>query len=492
MTGSHGQSRESEEQSASPPDLPEWVSELTGVQNLIDRGDYESAETALDAFEQRWPAALGWAAYTRAILFMNARSAEETLAAIERALAEESLGQSGKMHLSWLLAQHHGEAGDIQRLGLTIHKMLDDGVADASFLEELTLYAERHNLADVLGRLRGGGTRAVPPRCISWFQRPTANAASGGTSAEPIPVFECGEVMLVYRERGLYVFDTDGNLLRDCSTNTVAGAVKAARYLAGTRSPLLVNGTAVLIHGGAGQPDPNYCHWILDWLPRLEIARASAATWDFVIGHDLTTTFQIDSLEFVGARPDSFISMATNPVLRVECLLVPDTCFRMRHPLASGNPALLNWWRSLVVDQVGPIEPRGERLYLWRRGARRYVREERDLRLLLERYGFRTLEPGDIAFRDQIEALRGANAVVGPHGAGLTNILFAPSECRVLELFATRGGTKTYEVLAGALGQHYTAFREQGCALTFAARHDNVAITVDLDAVEAWILSLSE
>jgi Glycosyltransferase 61 len=491
MTSSDGQLRESKVQAKSaPPEPPEWVRELNGVQALIDRGDFESADAALDAFERRWPQARGWAAYTRAILCVNSRSAEETLAAIDLALAEESLGQSGKMHLTWLLVQHHGEAGDTERLRLTIHKMLDDGVTDSSFLEELTLYAERYKLADVLARLRSGLERDVPPRGVSWFQPPTASAASGGTSVESIPVFECTEVTLVHRERGLYVFDSEGTLLRDCATSTMADVVEAARYLAGTRAALSVEGTAALIHGGAGHPDPNYCHWILDWLPRLEIARASARTWDFVIGHDLTTPFQIDSLEFVGVRPDCFIPMAANPVLRVEHLLAPDTCFRMRHPLASGNPALLKWWRNLAVEQVGPIEPRGERLYLRRRGARRYVREERNLRMLLERYGFRTLEPGDFPFRDQIDAVRGASAIVAPHGAGLTNILFAPNECRLLELFASRGGTTTYEVLAGTLGQHYTALRDQGCASTFAARYDNVAITVDLDAVEEWVLSV--
>ena len=339
-----------------------------------------------------------------------------------------------------------------------------------------------------LGAALVGG---VPPQSVSWFQPPPASAASARTSADPIPVFECREVTLVHRERGLYVFDTEGNLLRDCATSTIADVVDAARCLAETRTALSVEGTAVLIHGGAGHPDPNYSHWILDWLPRLEIARASALTWDFMIGHDLTETFQIDSLEFVGARPDCFIPMATNPVLRVEHLLVPDTCFRMRHPLAGGNPALLKWWRDLAVDQVGPIEPRGDRLYLWRRGARRYVREETNLRLLLERHGFRSLEPGDFPFRDQIDALRGASAIVAPHGAGLTNILFAPSECRLLELFASHGGTKTYEVLAEALGQHYTALRDEACASIFVARHENVAITVDLDAVEQWILRTS-
>src|SRR5205823_1339532 len=117
-----------------------------------------------------------------AILCMNSRSAEETLVAIERALADELLGQSGRTLLRGLLVQHYHVAGDTEALRLTIHKMLNDGVTDCSALEQLTLYAEWHNLADVLARLRRGSETDVPPRGVSWFQPPTASAASGGTS----------------------------------------------------------------------------------------------------------------------------------------------------------------------------------------------------------------------------------------------------------------------------------------------------------------------
>jgi capsular polysaccharide biosynthesis protein len=284
------------------------------------------------------------------------------------------------------------------------------------------------------------------------------------------------------------VFDAERNLLRDCATSTTAAAIEAARSLAGTRAATNVDGTAVLIQDR--HLKPNYCHWILDWLPRLEIARASAPA-DFVIGHDLTESFQLDSLELVGTTPDRFIPTATNSVLRVERLLVPDTCFRVRHPAAGGNPALLEWWRSLAEEQVGAIEPRGNRLYLSRTGTRP-VREDKELRALLEQYGFRTLEPGDIPFREQIGLFRAASAVVAPHGAALTNILFAPKECRVLELFASRGGGDVYEVLATALGQDYTALRDSGAAPPFAGRHNNLPITVALDAVEEWLSGVSQ
>ena len=296
--------------------------------------------------------------YTRAILCMHSRSAEDALTAITRALADESLGQGGRVHLSQLLVQHYGETGDTRTLRLAMQEMLNDGVTDSGVLEVITHYAERHNFTDVLARLRSGLTGAVPSQGVSWFRESSpASAASGGNSPEPIPVFECTKVTLVHREHGLYVFDDEGNLLRDCATSTTAEAVEAARYLALAGAALPLEGTAVLIQDR--HVKPNYCHWILDWLPRLEMARASAPAWDFVIGHDLTETFQHDSLELLGARLDCFIRTAANPVLRVERLLVPDTCFRVRHPAANGSPALLKWWRSLVVDQIGAIEPRG-------------------------------------------------------------------------------------------------------------------------------------
>ena len=221
----------------------------------------------------------------------------------------------------------------------------------------------------MLARLRSGLTGKCRHEAFLGFRIGLRLALHRvGGLPEPIPVFECTEVTLVHREHGLYVFDAEGNLLRDCATSTTAEAVEAARHLAGTRAASNVDGTAVLIQDR--HVKPNYCHWILDWLPRLEIARASAPASDFVIGHDLTETFQLDSLEFVGTRPDRFIPTAANPVLRVERLLVPDTCFRVRHPAAVGNPALLEWWRRLAVEHVGAIEPRGDRLYLSRTGTR--------------------------------------------------------------------------------------------------------------------------
>ena len=49
-------------------------------------------------------------------------------------------------------------------------------------------------------------------------------------------------------------------------------------------------------------------------------------------------------------------------------------------------------------------------------------------------YGFEPIVPGRMSFREQIRVFSEASVVVGPHGAALTNLVFAPHGCRIVEI----------------------------------------------------------
>jgi capsular polysaccharide biosynthesis protein len=49
--------------------------------------------------------------------------------------------------------------------------------------------------------------------------------------------------------------------------------------------------------------------------------------------------------------------------------------------------------------------------------------------------GFRILNPAGLTVADQIAQFGAATAIVTPHGAGMTNVLFASPGCRVVEMF---------------------------------------------------------
>jgi capsular polysaccharide biosynthesis protein len=62
------------------------------------------------------------------------------------------------------------------------------------------------------------------------------------------------------------------------------------------------------------------------------------------------------------------------------------------------------------------------------------VNEAEVLELLTER-GFTVVDPGALSVAEQIRACAGASIIVGAHGAGLTNLMFAAPGAAVVELF---------------------------------------------------------
>jgi capsular polysaccharide biosynthesis protein len=97
-----------------------------------------------------------------------------------------------------------------------------------------------------------------------------------------------------------------------------------------------------------------------------------------------------------------------------------------------------------------------ERIYVSRASApKRRILNEEELIRTLEPYEFKAVELGSMTLAQQAQLFRDAEFVIGPHGAGLTNILFSNS-CGVLELFPGACWNH-YRWLAHAAGLRYGA-----------------------------------
>ena len=80
---------------------------------------------------------------------------------------------------------------------------------------------------------------------------------------------------------------------------------------------------------------------------------------------------------------------------------------------------------------------RGRRLYISRAGAnKRKVVNEQELIEALAALGFESIEAESLRLADQARLFSEAELVVGAHGAGLTNILFAAPGTRVIEILS--------------------------------------------------------
>ena len=183
----------------------------------------------------------------------------------------------------------------------------------------------------------------------------------------------------------------------------------------------------VLTTRGSG----NYYHFLTDVLPRLELLRRAGARPDAYLV-DRTTRFQRDLLDHLGLTADRCLGTAKYPHLRAEELVVPS----LPDDNLTTPPWIVPWLRSQFLPDTVPAPHR--RLYVGRGGTRhtRRVENEAELLAALNPLGFESIDPGALSPAEQVRAFAEAECIVGPHGAGLTNLAFAPPGAAVVELFA--------------------------------------------------------
>jgi hypothetical protein len=116
--------------------------------------------------------------------------------------------------------------------------------------------------------------------------------------------------------------------------------------------------------------------------------------------------------------------------------------------------------RSLVLEGLRlPDTAPTRRIYVTRSDTKkRRVSNEAALLPILNARGFEIVAPGLLSLREQAGLFASSAAIVGPHGAGLTNILFAPPGTRVMEMFPSTKVKNTYFLQAKSLGQIYRGF----------------------------------
>ena len=244
-------------------------------------------------------------------------------------------------------------------------------------------------------------------------------------------------------------------------------ALKRRRF----RMPRHRRGTALLL--GAANSD-NYYHWMLDSLPRWRMLQAAGwQEYDFVLLHSEPRGFQDETLDWLGVPEEKRLRLSKNFVHQFERLVVQ----AMPFPLEEVAAWACKWLRSLVSQGTsGP-----EKIFLSRRGvgARQLLNED-ELQSALEARGFVTVQPGKLPVLEQARVLNAARCVVAPHGAALSNMVFAPPGALLFELFHPRHKNRCYVNLAAACGHRYASLDGRA---THDAKDRELTYAVDVPSV---------
>lgn len=223
---------------------------------------------------------------------------------------------------------------------------------------------------------------------------------------------------------------------------------RRAQQLAGNYFSLLVNWSKT----------GNYYHWLHDTLLRLYGALEHLpADIKYLVPKDLKS-FQVDSLALLGIEPSCCIELEPNNAVQLEHLyFAPPTTNS-----GSDRTSADLWLKERFLKALNISNPvPHRRIYVTRRAApSRRVVNEAQVEDLVAQYGFETVACETLTMKEQIKVFSAAEIVIGSHGAGLTNIWFAPSGTRVVDILQPSYSTLVYVFwcLGDALGHEYWYF----------------------------------
>jgi capsular polysaccharide biosynthesis protein len=119
---------------------------------------------------------------------------------------------------------------------------------------------------------------------------------------------------------------------------------------------------------------------------------------------------------------------------------------------------LPRWVGDIYKDRILPNikKTQKKRIYITRKDARyRKVINEKDVIGVLNSYGFEMVNLDKMKVIDQIGLFANAEVVVSIFGAGLTNMLFCPSQTRLLVIYPEYFHDAAYRILASTLDVSY-------------------------------------
>ena len=200
----------------------------------------------------------------------------------------------------------------------------------------------------------------------------------------------------------------------------------------------------------------NYCHWITDGLQKIKVLEEAGfqiSSFDWILVNLETNNFQRPSLELMGVPMERVVNTNAHPHLIVEHLTAPSWSEQ------SGvyDAEDLNWLRSRLLKRTvrgGKAFPK--RILISRESAvYRRLLNEKELLEELRSADFQPISLEQLSFEDQITLFHNAEAVIAPHGAGLTNILFCQPGTRIIEIVNPQFAHQMYYYMASVSGLDY-------------------------------------
>jgi capsular polysaccharide biosynthesis protein len=211
------------------------------------------------------------------------------------------------------------------------------------------------------------------------------------------------------------------------------------------------------IYVAVSNQSAGFPHWLTETLPRLYgLSLLPPHVLPTIIFPSPLKTWQQDSIDLLGLDRYPILDLGEGYITSPK-LFFPSYVGRPGTP----HPLACQWIRETMLKRV-EIPGRRSRIYISRcKANRRRIVNEDEILPILEEFGFETVIAENLSLAEQVSLFSTAEAVVTVHGAGLTNLLFVPRGCKVLEIMERTHMSDYFYNLASAaeLDYHYDICR---------------------------------
>jgi capsular polysaccharide biosynthesis protein len=194
-----------------------------------------------------------------------------------------------------------------------------------------------------------------------------------------------------------------------------------------------------------GLANSGYYHWLTEDLP------------SFLINNSKLPILEYSESNSRNREIYKILNFQTTLV--PEWVVVQNLSFTTRgKDLGYLHPEYMSVLKRFALEQIG-ARPKGtKKLYISRTKSRRSLPNEQKLEVFLETHGYEIIYSEEHSFSDQVRLFSEATSIIAPHGAGLTNALWA-DKARILEIDSSDRINRCFEWQSKVCNHEFTRFR---------------------------------
>jgi len=213
-----------------------------------------------------------------------------------------------------------------------------------------------------------------------------------------------------------------------------------------------IDGTVAIILGFQ-----NYFTWICQVLPCIKLLHQGGIDMESIDKFALYMSYkpyQIETLNLLDIPLEKVIRIDSHvdahPHIQAQKLIVPSPIIARD----TNDLRVTKWGCEFLRNQFFTAKKLVKysdslRIYISRKKAKsRHVINEEQVIEFIQKFGFQSVVLESLTVSEQVALLAQAEAVISPHGAGLTNIMFCSPGTKIIEIFSPNYVIITYWIIS--------------------------------------------